>query len=151
MSWVKVILDADVPGLGKRGDVVEVSEGYARNYLLPRRLAREASAGALRAVRHLAEEKQRKADREREQARRQAERLEGRLVTVRAKAGEAGRLFGSVTGRDVAESIEAQFGFAIDRRRVLLEEPIKAVGTYPVRIRLHPGIDATIQVRVIPE
>jgi len=148
---VKVILDADVPGLGKRGDVVEVSEGYARNYLLPRRLAREASAGVLRAVRHLAEEKQRKADREREQARRQAERLEGRLVTVRAKAGEAGRLFGSVTGRDVAESIEAQFGFAIDRRRVLLEEPIKAVGTYPVRIRLHPGIDATIQVRVIPE
>ncbi len=148
---MKVILDADVPGLGRRGDVVEVSEGYARNYLFPRRLAREASEGALRAVRHLAEAKQRKADREQEQARRQAELLQGRLVTVRARAGEAGRLFGSVTGRDVADAVEVQFGFTIDRRRVLLEEPIKTVGTYAVRIRLHPGIDATVQVRVIPE
>lgn len=148
---MKVILDVDVHGLGRRGDVVEVSEGYARNYLFPRRLAREASAGALRAVRHLAEAKQKKADREQEQARRHAELLQGRLVTVRARAGEAGRLFGSVTGRDVADAVEAQFGFTIDRRRVVLEEPIKTVGTYAVRIHLHPGIDATVQVRVIPE
>jgi len=148
---VKVILQADVPGLGKRGEVVEVSEGYARNYLLPRRLAQEASPGALRAARHLAQEKQKKADREQEQARRQAARMEGRLVTVRARAGEGGKLFGSVTARDVADAVAAQFGFEVDRRRVLLEEPIKAVGTYPVRIHLYPGIDATVQVRVIPE
>lgn len=148
---MKVILQADVAGLGKRGDVVEVSEGYARNYLLPRRLAQEASAGALRAVRHLAEEKQRKAEREREQARRQAARIEGRLVTIRARAGEGGKLFGSVTARDVADAIGAQFGFQVDRRKVLLDEPIRVVGTYPVRVRLHPGVDATVQVRVIPE
>ncbi|MEW6546249.1 MAG: 50S ribosomal protein L9 [Bacillota bacterium] len=148
---MKVILQADVPGLGKRGEVVEVSEGYARNYLLPRRLAQEASPGALRAARHLAQEKQKKADREQEQARRQAARMEGRLVTVRARAGEGGKLFGSVTARDVADAVAAQFGFEVDRRRVLLEEPIKAVGTYPVRIHLYPGIDATVQVRVIPE
>lgn len=148
---MKVILQADVPGLGKRGDVVEVSEGYARNYLLPRRLAQEASPGALRAVTHLAQEKQKKADRELEQARRQAGRLEGRLVTVRARAGEAGKLFGSVTARDVAEAIVSQFSLTVDRRKVLLDEPIKAVGTYPVRIHLHPGVDVTVQVRVIPE
>lgn len=148
---MRVILQADVAGLGKRGDVVEVSEGYARNYLLPRRLAQEASAGALRAVRHLAEEKQRKAEREREQARRQAARIEGRLVTIRARAGEGGKLFGSVTARDVADAIGAQFGFQVDRRKVLLDEPIRVVGTYPVRVRLHPGVDATVQVRVIPE
>ncbi|MEW6399841.1 MAG: 50S ribosomal protein L9 [Bacillota bacterium] len=148
---MRVILKADVAGLGKRGDVVEVSEGYARNYLVPRRLAQEASPGALRAVQHLAQEKQKKSDREQEQARHRADRLEGRLVTIRARAGEGGKLFGSVTGRDVAEAIAAQFGFDVDRRRVLLDEPIKAVGTFPVRVHLHPGIDATVQVRVIPE
>lgn len=148
---MRVILQADVPGLGRRGEVVEVSEGYARNYLLPRGLAQEASVGALRAAQHLAEEKQRKADREREKAHRLAGRLEGRLVTIRARAGEGGKLFGSVTGRDVADAIAAQLGCQVDRRRVLLEEPIKAVGTYAVRLHLYAGVDATVQLRVIPE
>lgn len=148
---MKVILQADVPGLGKRGELVDVAQGYARNYLFPRGLAQEATEGALRAAEHLRQEKQRHAERELRQARALAARLEGQALTLRARAGEGGKLFGSVTARDVAEVIAADLGVQVDRRKVLLEEPIKALGTYSIRLRLYPGVEASVQVRVLPQ
>ncbi|GBD28939.1 50S ribosomal protein L9 [bacterium HR32] len=144
---MKVILTRDVPSLGKAGSVVDVKEGYARNYLLPRGLAREATEGQLRALEQERAAQQRRAAREEERARAVAQALEGRTVRVRAKAGSAGRLFGAVTAQQVAEALKGM-GFDVDRRQVELPEPIKAVGTHTVTVRLPHGLLARVRVEV---
>jgi large subunit ribosomal protein L9 len=145
---LKVILVQDVPSLGKAGQSVDVAEGYARNYLMPRHLAEEATPGALR----------RWAERERERARHQAheeaeakavaERLDGRSVRIPVRVGEGGRTFGSVTAKDVAEAVERGLGVTIDRRRIQLEQPLRSLGAFPVEIHVHPKFHATIEVVV---
>lgn len=144
---MKVILVKDVPSLGKAGSVVEVREGYARNYLLPRGLAREATEGQLRALEQERAARDRKLARERERAAHMAEALRSRPVRIRAKAGAAGRLFGAVTAQQVAEALR-QMGFQVDRRQVELPEPIKAVGTYRVGVRLPHGQHVEVEVQV---
>ncbi len=144
---MKVILTQDVPSLGKAGSVVDVKEGYARNYLLPRGLAREATEGQLRALEQRRAAQQRRAAREEERARALAAALEGRTVRVRAKAGSTGRLFGAVTAQQVAEALKGM-GFDVDRRQVDLPEPIKAVGTHTVVVRLAHGLVARVRVEV---
>jgi large subunit ribosomal protein L9 len=144
---MKVILVKDVPALGKAGSVVEVREGYARNYLLPRGLAREATEGQLRALEQERAARDRKLARERERAAQLAQALRGRAVRVRAKAGPGGRLFGAVTAQHVAEALR-QMGFEVDRRQVELAEPIKSVGTYRVVVRLPHGQAAEVEVQV---
>ncbi len=145
---MKVVLLADVRGLGRAGEVVEVKDGYARNYLLPRGLAAEATAGRVREMQDHQQARARRQEREREEAARLAAALEGVAVDLRARAGEGGRLFGSVTAADVAEALAAR-GFAVSKRQVELDEPIKAVGTYTVPVRIAPGVVARVQVNVV--
>ena len=146
---MKVLLRSDVEGLGRRGDVVEVANGYARNYLLPSRRAEVATpridvqARAMRRARELKEH------RERDDAAMLAELLTSHQLRIEARAGTEGRLFGSVTASDIAEALKVQIGLEIDRRKVILEEPIKTLGTRLVRVHLHPEVDAEISVEVV--
>ena len=145
---VKVILTQDVKGLGKAGQLVEVADGYGRNYLLPRGLAVAATGSSARAIQQQQEQLQRRLQRELEQARELAGRLDGQQLPIPARAGEGGRLFGSVTAADVAEAIQRQFGAEVDRRRIELEAPIKTLGNHPVTVRLAPNVEATLTVVV---
>ncbi|MCL2766761.1 MAG: 50S ribosomal protein L9 [Peptococcaceae bacterium] len=148
---MKVILLQDVAGQGKRGQVINVAEGYARNYLIPRGMAGEASHGKLREL-----EDRKKADaakeRKQEQAARElAERLHHLTVVVKTKSGEAGKLFGSVNNKDVAEGLEEQHKISIDKKKMVIKEPIKQLGSYPVTIKLHSAVQAEIIVEVQAE
>lgn len=144
---VEVILRDDVPNLGKIGEVVRVKPGYARNYLLPRGLAVEASGRNLRVLEHRKRIIAAKADRDRKAAAAQATTVEGIELRVQARAGDEGRLFGSVTNLDIERLLAAR-GVTVDRRRILLEEPIKQLGTFPVVVQLGRDIRATIRVIV---
>lgn len=147
---VEVILREDVPNLGAIGDVVRVRPGYARNYLYPRGLAVEANRKNVAVLDHQKRVIAAKADREQKAAQGVAGKLEGLTITVKVRAGEEGRLFGSVTNLDLERLLAAQ-GHAVERRRILLEEPIKQLGTYPVSVQLARSVKATIQVVVEPE
>jgi len=148
---MKVILLQDVKSLGKKNDVIDVAEGYARNFLIPRGLAAEASAANLRQREEALAAAGRKRQREEEQARATAQKLQGRELVIRVRAGEAGRLFGSVTSADIAQELERQWGVAVDKRRIELEEPIKTVGSYRIPVKLYPGVQATLAVQVVGE
>jgi large subunit ribosomal protein L9 len=147
---VEVILREDVPNLGAIGEVVRVRPGYARNFLFPRGLAVEANRKNMAELEHQKRVIAAKADHDRKAAEGAAAKLEGMSITVRARAGEEGRLFGSVTNLDLERLLTAQ-GVTVERRRILLEEPIKQVGTFPVAIQLGRGVRATIQVVVEAE
>ena len=148
---MKIILQKEVDKLGVPGDVVTVADGYARNFLVPRGLAIPASKGA---VRH-AESLRRAHSTRVNQAKAAAEELAGRLtakpVIVNARAGEDGRLFGSITTADLAEEIGKQTEESVDRRDIHLDEPIRSLGTHEVYVRLHPEVAATISIQVEPE
>ena len=146
---MKVILIDEIRGLGTRGDVVNVKDGYARNYLLPKNLAREATSGNLKSV-----EQERKkwallAQKEKEQATKAAESVKGTKVTVRKRVGENGQLFGSVTANEIADALTAK-GLEVDKRRIELGQPIKSLGIHDVEVRLFRDVTAQIQVEVIP-
>ncbi|QIA28101.1 50S ribosomal protein L9 [Thermaerobacter sp. PB12/4term] len=148
---MKVVLLQDVKGLGRKGDIKDVADGYARNFLLPKGLAREATREVLNQIQQQEAARQRRARQELEQARSLAHRLDGRAVEVRARAGESGRLFGSVTSQDVVEALARTFGVKIDRKRVELPEPLRQLGSYDVVLRLHPEVTCRITVVVRPE
>lgn len=146
---MKILLRQDVVGLGKRGDIVDVAGGYARNFLFPEGMALVATPGvtaqatAMRRARDLREAKDRQA------AETQATVLAGALLRIEARAGAAGRLFGSVSAADVAEAARAQKRVELDRRHVVLEEPIKAVGTYEVPVQLFADVATVLTVEVV--
>jgi large subunit ribosomal protein L9 len=146
---MKVILLDDVPSLGKRGAVVNVADGYANNYLFKRDLAAEASGGALKMLEQQNRAKQRRQAEEVANAREVAEQLEAMVLKVSAKAGGNGRLFGTVTNAQVAEAIHAQLNVAIDRHKIEMKDGIKALGTYPVQVRLGNNIIAKTSVQVV--
>ncbi|HEX7089242.1 MAG TPA: 50S ribosomal protein L9 [Longimicrobiales bacterium] len=152
MKSVKVILREDVPKLGSAGQIVAVKPGYARNYLLPRGFAYEATQAN---VRQLEEEKLRaeqRARREYLEARRRAAALEGISLTFKARAGEESKLFGSITAADIADRLNEQgLDFEVDRRAIVLEEPIKSLGVYSVPVHLHAEVRPEIKVWVIKE
>jgi len=147
---MEVILKQEIPGLGKAGDVVKVADGYARNYLIPRKMAVLATEKAKRALEK--EMKMRTSKREKEalEARRLAEKLSNISCTIRARAGENDRLFGSVTAADIAKALEEQ-EIHVDRRNILLEEPIKELGVFSVPVKLHQDVTAEVKVWVIKE
>ncbi|HCW50792.1 MAG TPA: 50S ribosomal protein L9 [Clostridiales bacterium] len=145
---MKIVLVQNVPKLGKRGDVIAVADGYARNYLIPRGLALEATPANLKRFEAEQTAAKRRAEREAAEAQAAAERLEGLRLTVKAKAGEEGRLFGSVTAKDIAEGIKEATGLDIDRKRIEIEEPLKALGDHRVTVRLSPEIAREITVTV---
>lgn len=147
---MKVILLQDVKKLGKKGDVIEASDGYARNYLFPRKLAEEATANALHVVNAKKENERRKKLAELEAAQKLAAELKGKEVTVNAKAGENGRLFGAITNKDIAEVINNTFKLSVDKKKVVVET-IKVAGTYDVEIKLYPEVSTKIKVIIVPQ
>ena len=146
---MKIILTHEVSGLGVAGDVVDVKDGYARNYLIPKNLAREATPGNLKGI-----EQERKkwallAQQEKEAAQKSADKVKGTKITVSKRVGENGQLFGSVTANEIADALEAK-GIEVDKRRIELAHAIKSVGTHDVDVRLHKDVTAHIQVEVVP-
>jgi large subunit ribosomal protein L9 len=147
---MEIILIEDVPSLGKSGDLVRVSDGYARNYLLPRRKAMKATATGLKAVeqeRHLVQNKQDKLEQEAQEL---AQRIEEISCTVAKPAGEEGKLFGAVTSADIEEALREQ-GVSVDRKKIVLEEPIKNLGVYTVSLKLHSSVVAQLKLWVVKE
>ncbi|HXL22414.1 MAG TPA: 50S ribosomal protein L9 [Candidatus Dormibacteraeota bacterium] len=144
---MQIILQEDIDKLGNRGDVVTVKPGYARNFLLPRKLAIEATSGNMKALERIRNSLSKKTATEMDAAQKQAELLNGVSIKFTRKTGENDHLFGSVTSADVAEGLAAQ-GFKIDKRQVQLTEPIKALGGYPVTIKVFRDITASVNVHV---
>ena len=146
---MQVILRSDVANLGRKGDVCTVADGYARNYLVPRGLALRASKGAMAQAESMRRSREQREARDREGAEQLATRLVASVITVGARAGAEGRLFGSVTTADLAEAVEAQSGVVLDRRRIHLEEPIKTLGVHEVPLRLHADVAVQLRVEVV--
>ncbi|KPL06077.1 hypothetical protein AMJ85_10755 [candidate division BRC1 bacterium SM23_51] len=144
---MKAILSKPVPGLGQTGDLVEVSPGYFRNYLRPRNLAVEATGKNVASVARITQQQQRAAVREQHEAEQLATRLAELPIRVTLKAGENERLFGSVTAADIAEKLR-DAGYEFDKRKIVLDEPIKRLGLYTVHIKVHPDVEAKVNVLV---
>ena len=145
---MKVILQQDVRGQGKKGQMIEVAEGYARNYLLPRKLAVPATADAMNTMR--LQEKARKAEEARQKAEAEAtaEKLKGAVVKLTAKAGANGKLFGAVTAKEIAEGLMSQYGIELNKQKIVIDEPIKGFGTYELKAKLGFEITGTVYVVV---
>ena len=146
---MKLILTQDVKKVGKKGEIVEVSEGYGRNFLLPRKYAVEANAANLNVAKAQANSAARRKQQATDEAKLMAAQLEKIEVTLSVRVGEGGRLFGSVTGKDVAEMLKKNHGIDIDKRKISIQNEIVGVGTYDAVIKVHPEITSTIKVHVI--
>ena len=144
---MKVVLLADVKGSGKKGELVNVSDGYARNFLLPRKLAKEASAQVMNELKNAQAAAEHRVQVEKENAAAAKSQLDGRSVKIAGKAGQGGKLFGSVTAKEIAEAIRAQYGIEIDKRRVEAGD-IKSFGTFPCELKLYTGISVKMYVVV---
>lgn len=148
---MKVILQQDVKKVGSKGDVVEVSEGYGRNFLLPKKLAVEATAANLETAKQKANSAARKKQQAADEARLLAAQLEKVSVKVAVRTGDGGKLFGSVTGKDVADALAKEHGIDIDRRKISLKSEVTGAGEYEAVIKVHPEIQSTIRVLVVAE
>jgi large subunit ribosomal protein L9 len=145
---MKVILKETVKSLGNEGDVINVSAGYARNYLLPRGLAMEATTANLKQLQKIKALQAQKQAEEEAAAKQLAARLQGKKIVVRAKAGESGKLFGSITGQEIARALEQDSNIKVDKRKIELKEPLKSLGEHTVTIRLYKELTAEIIVKV---
>ena len=145
---MKVILLQDVKGKGKKGQLLEVSDGYARNFMLPRKMAIEATPDAVNTMRMNDKATQERIAREKAEAMDTARKLRELTVMVKAKGGGAGRLFGSVTNQEIADSLKTQTGISLDKRKIVLSDPIKNVGTYTVTCKLGYEISAPLTVKI---
>ena len=148
---MKVVLREDIDTLGRKGDLLDVADGYARNFLVPRGLAFQASRGAVKQAETMRRSREVRDTRDRDAARALADQLGGVRVEVKARAGEGGKLFGSVTNVDIAAAVTAQTGVELDRRKIDLAEPLKVLGPIEVSLRLHPDVITVLQVDVIAE
>ena len=146
---MKIILQQDIANVGKEGEVVTVSDGYARNYLFPRRLATLAEGGALKNVQMKQALEERRSEKIKTQADQAAAQLQGKSVTVTARAGAGDRLYGSITSQDIADAIRTTLGVTVDKRKVQLADPIKAMGTYTVPVKLHRDVAVPLTVQVV--
>ena len=145
---MKVILLTDVKGKGKKGQMIEVSDGYARNYMLPRKMALEATADAVNTMRMNDKAAAEKAARERAEALEISKKLREMTLVVTARGGGAGKLFGSVTNQEIADALKAKSGIALDKRKIVISDPIKTVGTYTVQCKLGYEISAPLTVKI---
>ncbi|MEO6488104.1 MAG: 50S ribosomal protein L9 [Thermoanaerobaculia bacterium] len=146
---MKVILTEEIRGLGTRGDTVTVKDGYARNYLLPKNLAREATTGNMKSIEQERKKWAALANEEKTVAEKAAASVKGVKLTIRKRIGDNGHLFGSVTTNEIADALEAK-GISVDKRRIELTHPIKTAGLHDVEVRLHREVSAQIQVEVVP-
>lgn len=145
---MKVILLADVKGQGKKNDVIDVSDGYAKNFLIPRKLAKIADAQSLNDVKTREEARVSRIAAEKKEAEALAERLKTITVTIKASCGADGRLYGSVTAKDISERLAADFGISVDKRKIAVPDPIKAYGRYALEVKLYPEVTGTVTVAV---
>ena len=146
---MKVILLQDVKAQGKKGDLINVSDGYARNFLFPKKLAIEADKGALADLKNKEEARLFKIEQEKKQAREIAERMDSLQVHIKASAGADGRFYGAITSKDISEALKAQFGIEIDKRKIMLDAPIKAYGTYKIDVKLYTDVCGKLTVMVV--
>ena len=146
---MKVILNADVKGKGKKGEIVNVSDGYARNFLFPKNLAKEATAQNLNAAKVAQDAAKHKKLVEKAEALALAEKLSGKTVQLKAKCGEGNRLFGAVTAAEVAEALRQSMGIEVDKKKIALSGGIKELGTYDVAVKVYAEVSATIKVEVV--
>ncbi|SNZ08710.1 LSU ribosomal protein L9P [Persephonella hydrogeniphila] len=147
---MKVILAKDVEGWGTIGDIIEVKRGFARNYLIPKGLAYEATDSNVKMVQEILRQKARKLEREKQKALEIAEKLKGLEIEIKKPVGTTGKLYGSVTTADIAEVLKEK-GIEIDKKKIMLRSPIRNIGAYNITIRLHPEVSEVIKVHVIPE
>jgi large subunit ribosomal protein L9 len=145
---MKVILEQDIKGTGKRGQILEISDGYARNYLFPRKLAKEATPGNVNAQKTADSANVHKKQVEHDQALALAKKLNGSKVEIKVRAGENGRLFGAITSKEVAEAIERQIGLKVDKKKIEMPEHIKQLGDYPVKLRVYAETLASITLTI---
>ena len=145
---MKVVLLQDVKGQGKKDEIVNVSDGYARSYLIPKKLAVEADAKILNEIRAKEAAKARRVELEKKEARETAAKFEAMLVKISIQAGADGKFYGSVTNKDIADALQEQYGIEIDKRKIVLDAPIKAYGTYTVDVKLYPEIAGKLSVLV---
>jgi large subunit ribosomal protein L9 len=148
---VKVVLRDDVANVGRKGDLIEVADGFARNYLVPRGLAMKATSGVVQQAEAMRRNREAREARDREAAQGVADQLAGRRIEVRARAGEGGRLFGSVTAADIVDAARAQTGVELDRRNMQLGEPLKELGAAEVPVKLHADVEVTLSIDVVSE
>lgn len=144
---MKVILKADVKGLGKKGELVNTSDGYARNFLFPRKLASEANAQAMSEFKNKQQAEKYRIDTETAAAKANAEKMSGKTIRLTAKAGANGKLFGSVTSKEIAAKVKEEFGIDVDKRKIVVDD-IKSFGTYEFEVKLYTGISAKLFVMV---
>ncbi|HEY2300932.1 MAG TPA: 50S ribosomal protein L9 [Acidimicrobiales bacterium] len=145
---MRIVLRSDMGGLGKRGDILDVSDGYARNFLLPKGHAILASAGVESQANAMRRSRDLRDSRDREAAETVARRLVPQVIHVTARAGSEGKLFGSITSADVVEAVSSQTGVELDRRRLQLDEPIRSLGTHEVPVKLHADVEFRVTVEV---
>ena len=145
---MKVILTQDVKGKGKKGQMIEVSDGYARNFMLPRKIAIEATADAVNTMKMNDQATQERIAREKAEALETSKKLREMTLVVKAKGGGAGRLFGSVTNQEIADALKAKSGITLDKRKIVISDPIKSVGTYTVTCKLGYEISAPLTVKI---
>ena len=146
---MKVILKKDIKGTGKKDEIINVTEGYARNYLFPRGLAVEATPGNLQDLERKQKSQEQKEERELQQARELGEKLKKVHLKIPVKTGEGGRLFGSINNRDIGEILEKENGLKIDKRKIEVEGTIKELGTYAITVKLHPQVAVMMQIQII--
>lgn len=146
---MKVIFNQDVRGQGKKGEMKEVSDGYARNYLLPRKLASEATPDMINAFKLKEKAKKAQMEREKAQAEENAKRLEGIQVTINARAGQGGRLFGAITSQEISDALREQHGIEIEKNKIVQSEPIKSFGSFEVKAKLGYEVSGKISVLVV--
>jgi len=146
---MKVILQQDVKALGKKGEVLEVSEGHARNFLFPKKLALEATSGNMKILESRKLKESEKQAEGKKQAQDLAEQLSKVEVVLKVKTGENGRLFGSITSKDIADAIKASAGLEVDKRKIDLAEPIKVLGSYPLKVKLHKDVTTEVRVSIV--
>ena len=148
---MKVVLRDDVENIGRKGDLIEVTDGFARNFLVPRGLAMKATKGVVQQAEAMRRNREARDARDREAAQALADQLTGKRIELRARAGEGGRLFGSVTSAEVADAVRAQTGVELDRRKTQLAEPLKELGAVEVPVKLHADVEVILTVDVVPE
>lgn len=148
---MKVILLDNIKGVGKKDEIINASDGYARNYLLPKKLAVEANAENMSKLNNKKESANYKKDQEKQQAEELAKKLKGIMLKIKVKAGENGKIFGGVTSKEISENLKTQYNFAVDKKKIELKDTIKTLGSFNVSIKLFEGITANLKVEVISE
>jgi len=146
---MKVILLQDVKGLGKKDSIVEVSDGYARNYLFPKKLAIEATQGLQTQLKQKKEAETRKKEKEIEQAKELAKKIEGLTLEIKVKAGENGKLFGAITNKEIADELKKQFNIDIEKKKIELDTPLKNIGSYTVDVKVYPSVSAKLKIILV--